>query len=111
MLDSLQETFGLLQAFLDQNRDTEVEITVLGGDAPLPDNVSFTTRNLRLKTKLTGEFSTEGFVTLVGDEGTVSIRLHARNIIVRENLPYWPRGILLGNEDDGLIILIRNNGS
>ncbi|MFQ5979971.1 MAG: hypothetical protein ACE5OZ_17710 [Candidatus Heimdallarchaeota archaeon] len=108
MQDSRQESFSILQSFLDRNQGL-VEITVLGGDAPLPDNISFTTHNLRLKTKISDGFLTEGFLTLVGDDGSVSIRLHARNVIVRENLPYWPRGILIGNDDDGLIVLIKNN--
>lgn len=108
MQDSLQESFNILQSFLDRNQGP-VEITVLGGDAPLPDTISFIADNLRLKTKITDGFETEGFLSLVGDDGNVSIRLHARNVIVRENLPYWPRGILIGNDDDGLIVLIKNN--
>lgn len=110
MQDSMQVTLSVLQSFLDKNQNSVFEVTVLGGDAPLPDSISFTTHNLELMTKTADGLSSEGFLTLKGDDGTVSIRLHARNVVVRENLSYWPQGILIGNEDDGLIVLLRNNG-
>ncbi|MFW9914395.1 MAG: hypothetical protein ACFFGZ_02195 [Candidatus Thorarchaeota archaeon] len=110
MQDSLQVDLGSLQSFLDKNQGNVFEVTVLGGDAPLPDSISFTTHNLELMTKTADGLSSEGFLILKGDDGTVQIRIHARNVIIRENLSYWPQGILIGNDDDGLIVLLRNNG-
>ena len=102
----LREALELLQSFLEKNQDN-LEVTVLGGDAPLPDNVTFRTQNLKLNTKNLEALSTEGILILKGDGAGVTIHLHSPKLLVRENLPYWSRGIMIGNEEEGLVVLIR----
>ncbi len=104
MEESPNNALTKLQTFLEKNGQN-MEITVLTGNKPLPESVTFRSENLAIRFSN----SSHDFLVLEGNKGRVQIRLIAENLLIRDNLPYWSNGIMLGNKEDAATtILIRS---